>query len=146
MQWQFIVELVSFAESVSQGLVARQGCWPAKVASPDLKKLWLHKLDQPRHILVQLRPMLRILVLLLFLLSSVRLRITAPVRPLRLMHNAEVEDIHADWPVSKATQHFKHVPVDQFFHITEGTDALTHVERKTFVFASAPGRHQNMEH
>ena len=54
---------------------------------------------------------------------------------------AEVEEVEIEWPVSKSTQRFKHVPVDQAFHIVEGTDVLTPVHHKSFVLAPAATNH-----
>ena len=58
---------------------------------------------------------------------------------------AEVEEIEINWPVSKTTQRFSHVGINQAFHIAEGKDALVPVQYKQFTLApSLPGHVHHM--
>lgn len=58
----------------------------------------------------------------------------------------EVEEVEIYWPVSKSEQRFKHVPVDQFFRITEGEDVLVPVQRKSFTLAPSVQSQHTMKH
>jgi hypothetical protein len=60
---------------------------------------------------------------------------------------AEVEEVEIEWPVSKSKQRFRHVPIDQVFHVLEGKDVLTPVQPKSFVLAPSALQHPHrMEH
>jgi len=52
-----------------------------------------------------------------------------------------VEEIEVTWPVSKSTQHFNHIAVDQAFHIVEGKNEVTPIPLKTFTLAPSAAPH-----
>ncbi len=55
----------------------------------------------------------------------------------------EIDEIEIDWPVSRNTQRFRHVPIDQAFHIVEGKDTLTPVHYRAFLLAPSAAEHRH---
>ena len=46
----------------------------------------------------------------------------------------------ADWPVTKARQEWKNVPVRQAIEVKEGAATYTRLERKAYVLGTRPAR------
>ncbi len=55
----------------------------------------------------------------------------------------EVEEIEINWPVSKTTQRFSHVGVDQAYHVVEGKSEIAPLHYKTFKLAPAVATHEH---